>query len=288
MSPIHKKDDKSLPTNYRTISLLSPVGKIMERCVHKRLYNYVTEHDLINPLQSGFKHDDSTNFHLLHTYNTFCEAVVSGKEVRVVFCDISKAFDKVWHNGLLHKLSGIGCSDHVRRWFSTYLSRRQRVIINDVNSGWAQGHAGVRQGSILGRLLFLIYMNDIVKHIGSANRLFADNTSLYIVVDSPNIAAGVINTDLSTIGEWAEDWLVYFNTDKTISVLISRKLVPVHHPPLYMGGSVLTERGSHKHLGIALSKSCTWREHIDNISKKAWTRLILLRCLKFRVSRMAL
>ena len=137
-------------------------------------------------------------------------------------------------------------------------------------------------------MLFLIYINDIVKHIGSAIRLFADDTSLYIVVDSPNVAAGVINTDLSTISQWAEDWLVKFNADKTISVLISRQLVPVHHPPLYMASSVLTERESHQHLGITLSKSCTWTEHIDNISKKAWTRLNLLRSLKFRVTRMAL
>ena len=102
MSPIHRKDDKSLPTNYRLISLLSPVGKTMERCVHKRLYNYVIEHDLITPLQSGFKHGDSTNFRLLHTYHTFCEEVDSDKEVRAVFCDISKAFDRVrcykWRN----------------------------------------------------------------------------------------------------------------------------------------------------------------------------------------------
>ena len=131
------------------------------------------------------------------------------------------------------------------------------------------------QGSILGPLLFLIYINDIVKHTGSAIRLFADDTSLYIVVDSPDIAAGVINTDLSTISEWADDWLVNFNADKTISVLISRKLVLVQHPPLYKAGSVLTERGSHKHLGITLSKLCAWMEHIDNISKNAWTRLHL-------------
>ena len=289
VSPIFKKDDKSSPSNYRPISLLSSVGKAMERCIHKQLYNYVFTNELITPLQSGFKHGDSTNFQLIHTYHSFCEAVDRGKEVRVVFCDISKAFDRVWHKGLLHKLSCIGCSNPLVKWFSSYLSnRRQRVVINGVSSDWSTIHAGVPQGSILGPLLFLIYINDIVKDIGSEIRLFADDTSLYIVVDSPSTAAGIINTDLNRISNWAIGWLVRFNANKTISMLISRKLIHVNHPPLLMNGVILTEQQSHKHLGITFSKTCTWTEHIDEIAKKAWSRLNLLRSLKFRVSRKAL
>ena len=128
----------------------------------------------------------------------------------------------------------------------------------------------------------------IAKDIGSAIRLFADDTSLYIFVDSPETAAGITNTDLSKMSNWAIDWLVRFNTDKTISMLISRKLIQVNHPPLQMDGSILTEKQSHKHLGITFSKTCTWTEHIENISKKEWVRLNLLRSLKFRVSRKAL
>ena len=120
LTPIHKKDDKSLPSNYRPISLLSSIGKTMERCVHKHLYNYV-----VSPFQSGFIQGDSTTYQLLHTYHTFCEAVDNGKEVRAVFCDISKAFDRVWHKGLLHKLRGIGCSEQVLKWFTSYLSGRR-------------------------------------------------------------------------------------------------------------------------------------------------------------------
>ena len=95
LTPIHKKEEKSLPGNYRPISLLSLVGKTMERCIHKHLYNYVVSHKLITPFQSGFIKGDSITNQLLHTYHTFCEAVDSGKEVRAVFCDISKAFDRV-------------------------------------------------------------------------------------------------------------------------------------------------------------------------------------------------
>ena len=125
-----------------------------------------------------------------------------------------------------------------------------------------------------------------MKDTGSAIRLFVDDTSLYIVVDSPETAAGIINTDLSKMNNWAIDWLVRFNTNKTICMLISRKLIQVNHPPLQMDGSIFTE--SHKHIGITFSKKCTWTEHTDNISKKAWVRLNLLRCIKFRVSRKAL
>ena len=131
VTPIHKKDDKSAPSNYRPITLLSSLGKVMERCVHKYLYNYIIENAILTPFQSGFVRGDSTTNQLLQIYHTFCNAVDSGKEVRAVFCDISKAFDRVWHRGLLHKLSGIGCSDKISSWFSSYLTgRKQRVVLS--------------------------------------------------------------------------------------------------------------------------------------------------------------
>ncbi|MCG8077783.1 MAG: reverse transcriptase family protein, partial [Candidatus Thiodiazotropha taylori] len=219
LTPIFKKDDKSLPSNYRPISLLSSVGKVMERCVHKHLYNYVITHQILTPLQSGFVQGDSTTYQLLHTYHKICEAVDGGKEVRAVFCDISKAFDRVWHKGLLHKLQGIGCSGNTLRWFSSYLSnRKHRVVLNGQSSDWAPVQAGVPQGSILGPLLFLLYINDIVNEIGCNIRLFADDTSLYIIVDCPLQAATLLNNDLSTISEWADKWLVAFNANKTLSM----------------------------------------------------------------------
>lgn len=289
VTPIPKKDDKSLPSNFRPISLLSHVGKCMERCVHKHLYNYVITNKILTSYQSGFIQGDSTTYQLIHTYHTFCEAIDRGKEVRVIFCDISKAFDRVWHKGLLHKLSSIGCSDRIIKWFSSYLSnRKQRVVINGQSSEWAYIYAGVPQGSILGPLLFLIYINDIVKDIGSSIRLFADDTSLYIVVDSPNAAAFTLNRDLENISKWAQEWLVDFNPNKTCSMIISRKINKILHPPLFMNNIALTETRSHKHLGLTFSDTATWSEHIKNITGKAWTRLNLLRSLKFKVSRKAL
>ena len=289
VTPIYKKNDKSRPSNYRPITLLSSIGKVMERCVHKYLYNYIIDHQILTPFQSGFISGDSTTNQLLHTYHTFCNAVDCGKEVRAVFCDISKAFDRVWHRGLIHKLAGIGCSEMITRWFSSYLTgRKQRIVINGQVSEWLSVLAGVPQGSILGPLLFLIYINDIVKNLGCSIRLFADDTSLYIIVDSPDGAAYHLNVDLNSISTWADAWLVAFNTGKTLSMIFSRKLHRPHHPPLLMNNTMLTETDTHRHLGLTLSNTCTWSEHIQTITTKAWARLNLLRTLKFRVSRKSL
>ena len=268
LTPIHKKDDRSLPSIFRPISLLSQTSKAMERCVHKYLCNYVVSNQILTPLQSGFVSGDSTTFQLIHTYHHFCQAVDSGKEVRAVFCDISKAFYRVWHRGLLHKLSGIGCSEPILKWFSSYLTGRgQRVVLNGQTSDWASVLARVPQGSILGPLLFLIYINDIVTNIGCSIRLFADDTSLYIVVECPNTAAKLLNADLETTFKWANDWLVTFNANKTLSMIISRKLYPVLHPLLFMNDIMLKETDMHKHLGLLFTKH-VWL--VKACSKHIW------------------
>ena len=206
----------------------------MERCVHKELYNFINTHNLLTPFQSGFVPGDSTTLQRIHTYHTFCEAVDSGREVRVVLCDISKAFDRVWHRGLLHKLSHLGCSGSILKWFSSYLTdRRQRVVINGQTSQWTFVKADVPQGSILGPLLFLVYINYVVNELNASVRLFADDTSLYIIVENPNTAAVTLNNDLKHISNWANDWLVDFNPSKTFSMLMLRKRGPVNHPPLF-------------------------------------------------------
>ena len=130
-------------------------------------------------------------------YNTFCQALAAGKEVRAVFCDISKAFDCVWHAGLLHKLRSIGISGGLLKWFSSYLfGRKQRVVLQGVESQWNYIKAGIPQGSILGPLLFLIFINDIVTEIESSIRIFADDTSLFIIVDNPDVAAEILKADI--------------------------------------------------------------------------------------------
>ena len=289
LSPIHKKDDKTLVENHRPISLLSPIGKTQEKNVHKHVHNFLLENHVITPFQSGFIPDDSTVNQLVDLYNTFSRALDEGKEVRVVFCDISKAFDRVWHKGLLAKLKHYGITGQLFAWFESYLSNRfQRVVLPGGSSEWLKINAGVPQGSILGPLLFILYINDIVHEINSNIRLFADDTSLYIIVDFPDSAAQILNVDLNRIGNWAEPWLVNFNANKTEAFLATRRTNRVNHPTLYLHDVPINKVTTHKHLGLNFSQRLDWQSHIDYITQKAWSRMNLLRKLKFMLDRKSL
>ena len=286
VSPLYKKDDPPLVCNYRPISLLSSIGKVMEKIIHKHMFNYFNDHSIITCLQSGFVPGDSTVNQLVDIYNTFCKALDNGLEVRAVFCDISKAFDRVWHKGLIYKLKRAGINGLLLDWLSDYLTnRKQRVVIPGGRSDWQFIRAGVPQGSILGPLLFLLYINDIVTDIQSCVRLFADDTSLYIIVDNPISAAEMINTDLEIIHRWAEKWLVKFNPSKSESLLVSRKNNRNRHPPLIMNTVYINEVQHHKHLGVILSNDGTWHEHINLITSKAWQKIYVMRKLKFMLDR---
>ena len=137
-------------------------------------------------------------------------------------------------------------------------------------------------------MLFLLYINDIVTDIGLNIRLFADDTSLYMIVDSPNTAAEIINSDLLKISNWARAWLVDFNAAKNEALLLSRKINRPLHPPLYMHNQQINEVQYHKHLGVYLTQDCSWHKHIDCIKENAWTRINLMRKLKYDLDRKAL
>ena len=178
---------------------------MFERLVFKYLFNHFRDNNILTSLQSGFIPGDSTVSQQTYLYNTFCSALDDGKEERVVFCDISKVFDSVWHPGLLHKLKASGVSGTLLDWFENYLSeRRQRDVLPGAISDWVYIKAGVPPGSIIGPLLFLIFINDIVNDIGSNIRLFAYDTSLYIIVDNPQTSAETLNADLEKVSAWAK------------------------------------------------------------------------------------
>ena len=263
--------------------------KVFERVIFKHVFNFFRDDGFFTPSQSGFMPGDSTVNQLTYLYNIFCQALDDGLEIRVIFFDISKAFDKVWHRGLLLKLSHAGIQGNLLNWFSDYLENRvQCVVIPGASSNRAYIQAGVPQGSILGPLLFLVYINDIVNDIESQINLFADDTSLCIVVDSPDDAAMLLQRDVDKISIWANTWLVKFNPLKSESLVISRKRArPVHHP-VFMNNTPIPSVDSHKHLGILLSNDGNWHQQIDMIKSKAWARINVMKRLRYLLDRKSL
>ena len=158
-------------------------------------------------------------------------------ETHFEFLDMSKAFDRVWHEGLIYKLKTIGVSNNLLTLFQSFLDNRyQRVLLNGQNSHWEMIKAGVPQGSILSPLLFLIYINDLPNNLISNVKLFADDTSIFSIVNDINVSTEEINNDLKRISEWAYQWKMMFNPDLTKQaqeVILSQKTVKPFHPQVF-------------------------------------------------------
>ena len=287
VTPIHKKGPKNTCNNYRPISLLSCVGKLFEKCVQKHIFNYLRENDILTHSQSGFIPGDSTINQLLSIYNDLCSAMDIKRTTQAVYLDISKAFDRVWHKGLLAKLEGIGIRGPLLGWFRDYLSnRKQATVIKGEKSDFLTITAGVPQGSVLGPLLFLIFINDVVTDITSTIKLFADDTSLSFALDNADLRAEILNQDLETITTWAQTWKVNFNKGKTDVLNFTRSHDHPHR--LTFSNTTLYETTQHKHLGLTLQNNCKWDEHIKQLATKVTTLISCLRSFKYRISRKAL
>ena len=263
---LFKKGDKSLASNYRPISLISCVGKVMERIVFKHIYNHLVENNLIFKNQSGFLPGHSTVYQLIDIYHQICYAADNKETTCIIFCDISKAFDRVWHDGLIFKLKQNGITGNLLIWLKSYLINRKQMVRvgNDVSSILGT-NAGVPQGSVLGPLLFLIYVNDISDNIISLTRLFADDSSLAVTSNDINEIEYVLNKDMESISKWASQWLVNFNPNKTEAMIFSNRF---HQLPVIRFNNVeISFVKNHKHLGITLSEDCKWHEHIFQITK---------------------
>ena len=285
--PLHKKNDKSDPNNYRPVSLLPCISKIFERAVHKHVYAYLTENELISKKQSGFTQGDSTVNQLTYICHKLHEAFDEGDETRAVFLDFSKAFDKVWHRGLLYKLRKMGIQGNLLSWFESYLSnRKQLVVLGGCESDVKSVTCGVPQGSVLGPLLFLVYINDLVENLECECFLFADDASVFKRLNKNNIlATNLLNADLRKITTWCQKWLLTINVTKTKSMLFSRKRFPSPALPLYLNNSVIQNVASHKQLGITLSSTLDWSEHISEICTRSLSRIRSWSALKYKLSR---
>ena len=209
--PLPKKGDNSDPSSFLPVSLLSNVGKLQERIAFKNIYNFLNANDLLYKYQSGFLPNHSTTFQLIDIYHHICQTFDNNQFSCMVFCDVSKAFDRVWHKGLILKLKQVGIEGELLEWINDYLSnRQQKVAIKNCSSSLRRVNAGVPQGSVLGPLLFLVYVNDISESLLSLTRLYADDSSLFYSAASIIDIEGIINHDLRILVRWAAQWLINF------------------------------------------------------------------------------
>ena len=216
---------------------------------------------------------DSTIYQLLSITQMIREAFdcVTPLEVRGVFLDISKAFDKVWHAGLVFKLKQNGISGNALKLLTNFLKNRyQRTLLNGQFSSWKPIEAGVPQGSVLGPLLFLVYINDLVEGIKCDIRIFADDTSIFRIVRNIDIAYKDMQHDLNLIQKWGKQWRMSFNPDPlkpTVEVIFSTKRIPGVHPILKFNGLPLERVVETKHLGLTLDKKLNFNTHIMTKNK---------------------
>ena len=228
------------------------------------MFGFFLDKGLISDNQSGFKPGDSCINQLLSITHNIYKSFDDGYEVRGVFLDILKAIDKVWHDGLIFKLQENGISGNLLNVLKNFLTnRKQSVVLNGQSSSWTNVKAGVPQGSILGPLLFLIYINDLADGLSSNTKLFADDTSLFPVIHDSVITTLKLNSDLSRIKQWAFRWKMSFNPDpnkETEEVIFSRKLKKFCHPSLHFNN--VSQASSQKHLGSTLDNRLKFDEHL--------------------------
>ena len=287
--PVHKKNRRDDITNYRPISLLPNASKVMEKLIYVKLNEHLQLHNLLPSSNSGFKQGDGTVYQLSHIIHKLNETLDKGLDARLVFLDYSKAFDKVWHKGLLFKLKQMGLSSSLLLWFESYLSNRsQKVVIKGQTSDPGFTTSGVPQGSILGPLLFLVYVYDLPHGIVSNISSFADDTFIWNSGKNPDLITNILTKDLETISNWSARWLMSLNASKTRTITISNKATLGRYDSIILNGEQLEEVMDHSHLGLRITNNLSWNRHVDVICKRAGQRINILRKLSYKIPMSAL
>jgi Reverse transcriptase (RNA-dependent DNA polymerase)/Endonuclease-reverse transcriptase len=278
---IHKKGMTCDPNNYRPISLTVIACKIMERLIAINLLSYLNTYNLISAEQHGFLARHSTETQLLETFNEWTKALDSHLHVDCVFIDFKKAFDSVCHNKLLIKLAAYGINGNLLGWIKSFLSnRKQRVRVNNCYSEWSNVTSSVPQGSVLGPILFVLYINDIADIVhGCKIKLFADDVKVYWVHNKIN-DANILQMCLNAIWEWSVVWQLPISCNKCYSMHFG-----VNNPlTVYKFGDVdIKIENNVKDLGVFVSNNLKNSFHCNKIVDKT-KRLcsMLFRCLKSR------
>ena len=267
VTPVYKKDDSSLITNYRPISLLPSISKILEKLVYKRVFKFLTNNDLLSPKQFGFRKGHSTDHAILQLYDKITHSLSQKEHVIGVFMDLSKAFDTLDHKTLIHKLKSYGIRGLALAWFADYLmNRKQYVFFDSTESKKSIITCGVPQGSILGPLLFIIYMNDIINSSPLLNFvLFADDTNIVYSHKNRNTLNSILNNELNKVSQWFKCNRLSLNISKTNFIHFRNVNSPRVRLNLLIDNMPITEKITTKFLGVTIDSNLNWNEHIKNI-----------------------
>ena len=280
--PIHKKGSKSDPLNYRPISITSVLSKIFEHIISHNIHNYLERHNLFFKNQHGFRSKHGCDTQLLETVTEFVDYYDDLVAVDVAVLDFSKAFDVVSHPKLVAKLNNLGIHPLTVNWISSWLQQRDlSVCVNNVKSTPRSVSSGVPQGSVLGPLLFNIFINDMPDSVAhSTLKLYADDSLLFHPINSPDDPTK-LQSDLDSLVDWAKNAQMKFNVDKCEYMCISRKPNETLNRNYSMSNKSLTSVDEINYLGVTIDNKLSFNNHINNICKKASkTLFMLMRCLK--------
>ena len=288
VTPVFKKGEKTDVNNYRPISVVPAIAKIFEKIIHDQLYSYLNDNNLLAPCQSGFRSLHSTTTALLEATDTWSLNIDNGLINGIIFIDLKKAFDTINHDILLSKLSGYGLDSRTIDWFRSYLTNRfQRCIVNGALSEPGLVSCGIPQGSNLGTLLFLAYINDLPSCLSAATpRMYADDTSIsFTGMSVPEIEVKM-NSELANLNEWLRANKLSLNTTKTEVMLIcsrqrlaaqARKELSVETENIGIKQVVKAES-----LGVIIDTTLSWDEQITKMTKKISSCLgVIKRARKF-------
>ena len=285
ITPIYKEGDKTKCGNFRPISVIPAVAKILEKIIYDQLSSYINENDIICEQQSGFRPNHSTETALLNCTNQWLLNMDKGLINGVLFLDFKKAFDTVDHTILLRKLQQYGIKGTALKLFTSYLNNRKQVcVVNNVKSEEKLVQSGVPQGSNLGPLLFSLYINDLPNCLEHTQaHMFADDTNLSCTGTTSTEIESKLNSDLFHVSKWLEANKLTLNTKKTEFMLIASKRKLNHSSAdlqILINGSTIKQVKHKKTLGIIIDNELKWTEHIEEQCRKLSSAIALLRRAK--------
>ena len=278
VTPIFKKGEKAKAENYRPVSLTAIICRVMERFIVKAVANHLLKHNLISENQHGFLQGRSTVTQLLETLASWTEELDKGNNLNVLYCDFKKAFDTVPHKRLIEKIKAYGIGGDVINWISDFLSeRKQRVCVNGKLSTWKDVTSGVPQGSVLGPLLFVIYINELEESVSCGVKLYADDTKVFAVVNHES-ESKAFQEQIDALSRWSEMWQLKFHPDKCHILKLGRK-PDMNNYVMKNENEIckLKEVEEEKDLGVIIDSNLNFRKHCEKVTSTANRLLGILR-----------